>query len=172
MDRGLNTRMLGDIFLPQHISHTPCFSEIAKASISVLVQSKSVHKYDTDNIQACSSYIHSLCIDMIPPLLTINCPKHAVPLEDCQREYGRVTRSPLHKVPGIQGRRRSDPPVQRKDLGSLWEADKATGAVSSTLLALHPWHKIARPRVKRRSLQKSQPAQHRVHLASGATVLG
>ena len=31
---------------------------------------------------------------------------------------------------------------------------------------------MARPRVERRSPQESQPAQHRVHLASGAAALG
>ena len=63
-------------------------------------------------------------------------------------------------------------PVRCRDLGSLSEADQATGAVSSTLLALHPWHQMARPRVQRRSPKESQPAQHRVHLASGAAALG
>ena len=58
------------------------------------------------------------------------------------------------------------PPVRCRDLGSLLEADQAaTGAVSPTLLALHPWDRMARPRVERRSPQESQPAQHRVHLA-------
>ena len=47
---------------------------------------------------------------------------------------------PLHKDSDIQCRRRSHPPVRRRDVGSLSEADQATGAVSSTLLALHPWH--------------------------------
>ena len=58
--------------------------------------------------------------------------------------------------------------VTCRHLGSLPEADQATGAVSSTLLVLHPWHQMARPRVERRSLQESQPDQYRVHLASGA----
>ena len=49
---------------------------------------------------------------------------------------------------------------------------RATGAVSPTLLAFHPWHQMARPRVVRRSPQESQPAKHRVHLASGAAALG
>ena len=79
---------------------------------------------------------------------------------------------PLHEAPGIQGRRRSHPPVRCRDLGSLSEADQATGAVSPTLLALHPCHQMARPRVERRSPQDSQPAQHTVHLASGAAALG
>ena len=43
--------------------------------------------------------------------------------------------------------------------------------VSPKLLALHSWHQMAGLRVKRKSPQKSQPAQHRVHLASGAAVL-
>ena len=100
-------------------------------------------------------------------------------LSKSSSSYGRLSKSttkslapPLHKDPGIQGRRRSNPPVQCRDLGSLSEADQATGAVSPTLLALHPWHQMARPRVERRSPQESQPAQHRVHLASGAAALG
>ena len=79
---------------------------------------------------------------------------------------------PLHKDPGIQSSRRSIPPVRRRDLGSLSEADQAPGAVSPTLLALHPWHQMARPRVDRRSPKEAQPAHHRVHLASGAAALG
>ena len=63
---------------------------------------------------------------------------------------------PLHKDPGIQGRRRSHPPLRRRDLGFLSEADEATGVVSPTVLALHPWHQMARPRVKRRSPQESR----------------
>ena len=47
---------------------------------------------------------------------------------------------PLHEDPGIQGRRPSHPPAWFRDLGSLSEADQATGAVSPTLLALRPWH--------------------------------
>ena len=79
---------------------------------------------------------------------------------------------PLHKDPGIQGRRRFHPPVRCRELGSLSEADQATGAVSPTLLALHPWHQMARPRVEGRSPHESQSAQYRVHLASGGAVLG
>ena len=79
---------------------------------------------------------------------------------------------PLHKDPGIQGRRRSHPPVRCRDLGSLPEADQATWAGSSTPLSLHPWHGMARPRVERRSSQESQPAQQRVYLASGVAALG
>ena len=79
---------------------------------------------------------------------------------------------PLHKDLGIQSRSRSRPPVRCRDLGSLSEADQATRAVSPTLLALHSWHQMARPRVERRSPEESQPAQHRVCLASGAAALG
>ena len=57
------------------------------------------------------------------------------------------------------------------DLGSLSEADQATGAVSPALLALHPLHQMARPRVERRSPQESQPAQDRVHLISETAAL-
>ena len=60
----------------------------------------------------------------------------------------------LHKDPGIQGHR-SNPLVQCRDLGSLSEADQATGAVSPMLLALYPWHQMARPHVERRSPQES-----------------
>ena len=79
---------------------------------------------------------------------------------------------PFHEAQGMQGRRRSHPPVRCRDLGSLTEADQTTGAVSPTLLALHPWHQMARPRVERSSPQESQPTQHRVYLASGAAALG
>ena len=80
--------------------------------------------------------------------------------------------SPHHKDPGTQSRRRSHPSVRCRDLGSLSKADQATGAVSPTLLALHPFHQMARLRVEQRSAQKSQPAQHRVHPASVAAALG
>ena len=79
---------------------------------------------------------------------------------------------PLHKDPCLQSRRRSHPPVRCRGLSSLSEADQATWAVSPTLPALHPWHQMVRLRVKWRSLQESQPAQHRVHLAAGAAALG
>ena len=78
----------------------------------------------------------------------------------------------LHEHLCVHSRRRSHPPVRCRDLGSLTEAHKATGAVSPTLLALHPWHQRARPLVERRGPQEVQPAQHRVHLASGAAALG
>ena len=79
---------------------------------------------------------------------------------------------PLHKDPGIQGCHHAHPPVQCRDLDFVLEADQATGVVSPVLLALHPGHQMDRPRVKRRSPQESQPAQHRVHLASGAAAQG
>ena len=105
-------------------------------------------------------------------ILTIACPKPAISLEDCHREYGRPTRSASPRRSGYTGPSSFPPPVRCRDLGSLSEADQATGAVSSTLLVLHPWHQMARPRVERRSPQESQPAQRRVHLASGAAALG
>ena len=67
---------------------------------------------------------------------------------------------PVHKDPGIQGCRHSNLPVRSRHLGSLSEADQATGAVLAILLALLPWHQMARPCVERRRLQESQPAQH------------
>ena len=70
----------------------------------------------------------------------------------------------LRENPGTQNRRHSHPPLP--------EADQATWAGSSTLLSLHPWHGVARLRVRRRSPQESQLAQHRFHLASGAAALG
>ena len=71
---------------------------------------------------------------------------------------------PLHKAPGIQGRHHSHLPVRCKDLGSLSEADQATGAVLPTLPALHPWHQMARPRVEQRSPQET-------HLPSIGSIL-
>ena len=79
--------------------------------------------------------------------------------------------SPLHKDPGIHSRRRFHPPVRCRDLGSLSKADQTTGAILATMLALHPWHQMARLRVERRSAQESQPAWHRVHPASIAAAL-
>ena len=76
---------------------------------------------------------------------------------------------PLHEVPGVQAVVVPTLLVRCRGLGSLSEADQATGSVLPTLLALHPWHQMARPRVERRSPQESQPAQHTVHLASGVT---
>ena len=51
---------------------------------------------------------------------------HSVPLSTKIQVYGAVVVPTLH--------------VRCRDLGSLTEADQATGAVSPTLLALHPWH--------------------------------
>ena len=99
-------------------------------------------------------------------ILTTVCPKPAVSLEDSQREYGRVIQSACPQ------RFRYTEPSYSADLAFLPEADQATWEVSPTLLALHPWHPMARPRHERRSPQESQPAQQRVHLASGATALG
>ena len=79
---------------------------------------------------------------------------------------------PLHKDQGIHGCCHSHPHVRCIDLGSLSEADQATRAVSPTLLALHPWYQMARSCVKQRSPQESQITNRRVHLASGAAVLG
>ena len=100
-------------------------------------------------------------------ILITACPKPTVSFEDCQREFGRVTQSA-----SPQRSRYTGPSVWCRDLGSLSEADQPTGAVSTTLLVLHPWHQMARPRVERRSPQESKPAEHRVHLASGAAALG
>ena len=105
-------------------------------------------------------------------ILITACPKPTVPLEDCQRQYGRATRSASSRSSRYTGPSSFHTPVRCRDLGSLSEADQATRAVSPTLFTLHPWHQMARPRVERRSPQESQPAQHRVHLATGAAALG
>ena len=105
-------------------------------------------------------------------ILTTACPKPAVPLETVKGSMAESLTLPLHKDPGTQSRRHSHPPVWCRDLGSLLKADQATSAVSPTLLGLHPLHQMARPHVEQRSPQESQPAQQRVHLASGAAVLG
>ena len=112
---------------------------------------------------------------MIPQsarISTTTCPKPAVPLEDFQRECGRVTRSASPQRSRYTGPSSFPPSVRCRDLGFLSEADQATGAVSPTLLALQPWHQMARPRVERRIPQESQPAQHSVNLASSAAALG
>ena len=102
-------------------------------------------------------------------VLTTTCLKPVVPLEDSQESITESLTLPLHKDPGIQDCHCSHPPVWCRDLGSLSEVDQATGVVSLTLLALHSWHQMARPHVKRWSPQESQ---HRVHLASGVAALG
>ena len=105
-------------------------------------------------------------------ILTTACPKQVVPWKAVKKSMAESRASPLHKDPGIQGRRRSHPPVRCRDLGSPSEANQTTGAVLPTLLALHPRHQMARLRVKLRSPQESQPAQHRVHLAPSEATLG
>ena len=54
-------------------------------------------------------------------------------LSKASSSFGRLSKSmaepftpPLHEDPGIQDRRLSHPPVRRRDLGSLPEADQAT----------------------------------------------
>ena len=105
-------------------------------------------------------------------ILTTACTKPAFLWKTVRESMAESRAPPLHKDPGIHSRRRSRPPVRCRDLGSLSKADRATGAVSPTLLALHPWYQMARLRVEGRSPEESQPAQHRVHLASGAAALG
>ena len=62
--------------------------------------------------------------------------------------------------------------VQHGNHGPLLEADLATTVISPTLFAFHPWHQMARPRIKWRSPQESQSAKHRVHLVSNSIALG
>ena len=98
-------------------------------------------------------------------IFTIACPKPAVLLEDCQREYGAP---PLHKDPGIQCRCRSHPPVQCRDLGSLPKADQATAVVLPTLLRSILGIKREDHVSNEEVLNRGLPAQHRVHPASVA----
>ena len=76
-------------------------------------------------------------------------------LSKASSSFGRLSKRvwqsfapPLHEDSRTQSRRHSHPPVRCRDLGSLTEADQATSAVLPTLLALHPWHQMARLRVK------------------------
>ena len=105
-------------------------------------------------------------------ILTTACPKPAVPLEDCQREHGRATLSASPRNSRLTGPSSLSPSCTVWSLGSLSEADPATGAVLQTLLALHHWHQMARPRVERRGHQESQPAHQSVHLVLGPGALG
>ena len=93
-------------------------------------------------------------------------------MEDCQREYDRVMRSASPQRSRYTGPSSFPPSCTVRKPGFSIESRSAAGAVSPTLLALHPWHQMARRRVERRSPQESQPAQHRVHPASGADALG
>ena len=88
-------------------------------------------------------------------ILTTACPKPAVPLEDCHREYGKATRSASPRSSRYTGPSSFPPSCTVQRL---------------TNAACAP--QMAKPRVERRSPQESQPAQHRVHLASGAAALG
>ena len=105
-------------------------------------------------------------------ILTTACPKPSVSFEDCQREYGRITRSVSPQRSRYKGPL-SFPPsctVQRPgfSIGSrsgYWSGFTNTACAPSL-------DQMARPRVERRSPQESQPAQHRVYLASGAAALG
>ena len=97
-------------------------------------------------------------------ILTTACSKPAVPLKTVKESMAEPLAPSLHKAPGIQGRHRSHPPVLCRDLGSLSEADQTTGAVSPTLLALHPWHQMAKSCVERRSPQET-------HLPSIGSIL-
>ena len=110
---------------------------------------------------------------MIPQstrILTTACPKPAVPLEDCQREYGRVIRLASPQRSRYTGPSSFPPSYTVQIFQSA--ADQATGAVSPTLPALHPWHQMARPRVERRNPQESQPGKHRVHLCFKCSCAG
>ena len=97
--------------------------------------------------------------------------KPAVPLEDCQREYGRATRSASPRSSRYTGPSSLPPSCTVQRHGSLSEADQATGAVSPTLLALYPWHQM-QDYMLNEKIRKSQPIQHRVQFASCAAALG
>ena len=105
-------------------------------------------------------------------ILTITCPKPAVAVEDCQGKYCRVTRCASPQRSNYT-RPSSSPPsctVQRpgfsiRSRSGYWSG--FTNAACTASLA-----SMARPHVEKRSPQESQPAQHRVHLASSAAALG
>ena len=104
-------------------------------------------------------------------ILTTACPRAAVPFEDCQRKYGRVTRSASPQRSRYTGP--SSFPLSCTVHRPGFSIGSRSGYWSgfTNTPALHPWHQMARPRVKQRSPQESQPAQHRVHLVSGAAAL-
>ena len=79
---------------------------------------------------------------------------------------------PLLEDPGRQNCRRSCPPVRRRDIGSLPEADQLIERSHQRCLRSILGIRWQDYMPKRRSLQKPRPAQHRVHLASGAFALG
>ena len=82
-------------------------------------------------------------------------------LEDCQREYGRATRSTSPQRSKFTGPSLFPPPCTVQRPGYSIGNRSGYWSVSPTLLALHPWHQMARLRVKRRSPKESQPAQHK-----------
>ena len=106
--------------------------------------------------------------------MTTACRKPAVPLEDCQREYGTVTRSP---PPPPQRSGYTEPssfPSSCTLLRSGFSIGSRSGYLSGFTNAACTPSMVSNGKTtcKRKSPQESQPAQHIIHLASGAAALG
>ena len=104
-------------------------------------------------------------------ILTTACPKPAVPFEDCQREYGRATRSASprnSRYTGLSSLPHSCT-VQRPGFSIGSRSGYWSGFINAACApSLASNGKIA----SRTKKPVSQPAQHGVHLASGAAALG
>ena len=144
----------------QHIVN--CFSDAAKNFVLTIILEKTYMLYqppprevyspshisaDSTNLNEWDTSLTSVApFPMMPQsarILTTACPRPTVPLEDCQREYSRATRSVSPRSSRFTGPSSLPPSctVQRPGFS----------------IALHPLHQMARPRVKRRSPQESQP---------------
>ena len=105
-------------------------------------------------------------------ILTTACPNPAVPLEDCQREYGRVTCSASSQK-SRYARPLSFPPsckVQRPgfSISSRWGYQSSfTSSACAPSLALN-----GKTMCQMKKSSREPASQQRVHLASGASVLG
>ena len=104
--------------------------------------------------------------------LTTAYPKPAIPFEDCEREYGRVISPPLHKAPGVQGRRRSHPlygaetwVFYRKQIRLV---ERFHQRCSRSTLGIKWQDHVSNEEV----LKRVSLPSIRVHLASGETALG
>ena len=104
-------------------------------------------------------------------ILTTACPKPAVPLADCQREYGKATRSASPRSSKYTGTS-SFPPIGTVQRPGFSIGNRAGYLSGFTNAACAPSLASNGKSMCQRSPQESQPAQHRVHLASGAAALG
>ena len=105
-------------------------------------------------------------------ILTTACPKPAVSLEDCQREYGGDFRSASPRRSRYK-ESSSFPPsctVQRPGFSTGSRSGYLGGFINAAFAPSVAWNGKTTCQTKKSA--RKQLAQHRFHLASGATALG